>query len=533
MTNELQGVQFGAGWFDEERDEIFSFRWMGREAEVTLAPGGAYLAFHAYSEFVDASQVLTVRTGGALLAELPLLHQWTPYGVELPAGAGAVTFTLNKLFPREYYPDDSRALGIRVAEVRRHGDAEAHGAARAFHANAVLNVSETLERAVVLRSHPLSLGIDLHAKCNMVPLCVYCHFEVDKVAEGPFGDAVVDAAALEGYGEFLRAARHLVNCSIGEPLLHPRLGEVLDLLERRGKFLEMSTNGLSLTRRAVEQLAGRKIFLYVSLDAGTREIYARIRNERFDLIVEQLKALAALRRGRGGWPKLYMVFMPMQVNRCDLAAYFHLCRDLEADAIVLRPLNVLEKRQPVVRRADYAFEYHREHLTPAEQEALFGEAMRLSEATGVRVLNQFFFGSPTGTQAAGEGAGVASPSGVEAKPDLGHGRLPLCREPWQNYYILRRGIMPCCYGGDKIAPMDRWEEAWNSRALHEIRAHLADGRFSRYCLESLACPIVQRHALQRKPDSAEMRQPAWLRLAKAVNRAALGLPGRAWRRLKG
>ena len=531
MTNDLQTVRFGPGWHEEERDELFPFRWMGCEAAIGLSPGAPYLSFYAYSEFVDASQVLTVRAGEAVLAELPLLQQWTPYSVELPPGTGDVAFVLNKRFPRRYYPNDRRELGIRVAEIRRHGDAAGHTEAAAFHANAVLNIRETIEKAVIVRSRPLSLGIDLHGKCNMVPPCVYCHFDADKVSEGPFGGIVVDAAELERYGEFFGAARHLVNCSIGEPLLHPRLQEVLDLLERRGKFLEMSTNGLALTRRAAEQLAGRKVFLYVSLDAGTRETYARIRNDKFDLIVEQLKALSVLRRERGGLPKLYMVFMPMKVNRGDLAAYFTLCRDLEADALILRPLNVMEKRQPTVHRSGYTFEYHLEHLDSAEQRELFLEARRLSEATGVRVLNQFSFGVPPEETPAAQ-TPAPPPSDADENPDLGHARMPICREPWQNYYILRRGIMPCCYGADKIAPMDQWEQAWNSPTLRDIRAHLAQGRFSRYCLESLACPIVQRHALTREAHGAEVRQPSWLRAAKVVNRAAFGLPGKAWKRLK-
>ena len=71
-------------------------------------------------------------------------------------------------------------------------------------------------------------------------------------------------------------------------------------------------------------------------------------------------------------------------------------------------------------------------------------------------------------------------------------REPLCREPWENYYILRRGILPCCHGHKAIAPMTEWKTAWNSPAMQEIRYYLARGELSPYCRESLACPIVQR-----------------------------------------
>ncbi len=54
--------------------------------------------------------------------------------------------------------------------------------------------------------------------------------------------------------------------------------------------------------------------------------------------------------------------------------------------------------------------------------------------------------------------------------DLGYSGLPLCREPWESYYILRRGIMPCTHGNPVISPMTAWEETWNSHKLQEIRS---------------------------------------------------------------
>ena len=117
---------------------------------------------------------------------------------------------------------------------------------------------------------------------------------------------------------------------------------------------------------------------------------------------------------------------------------------------------------------------------------------------------------------------------------LGTEREYLCREPWESYYILRRGILPCCHGHAPIAPMSEWATAWNSPDLQEIRRYLARGRLSPYCLRSLGCPIVQRH-LQRHAFRRRV-----LRLAQGplrrVNRLLGRLPtrllraiARAWR----
>jgi hypothetical protein len=113
--------------------------------------------------------------------------------------------------------------------------------------------------------------------------------------------------------------------------------------------------------------------------------------------------------------------------------------------------------------------------------------------------------------------------------ELGADGSCLCREPWESYYILRRGILPCCHGSKAIAPMEEWETAWNSPALQEIRRHLAAGRLSPYCLESTGCPIVQRHL------QAARRRERWLpdrlRLLGKINRLLGGVPAAAYYRL--
>lgn len=113
-------------------------------------------------------------------------------------------------------------------------------------------------------------------------------------------------------------------------------------------------------------------------------------------------------------------------------------------------------------------------------------------------------------------------------------RIPLCREPWESYYILRRGILPCCHGSQPIAPMSEWKTAWNSSQLQEIRWHLSRGKLSPYCLESLSCPIVQKYLAKQKEKSflsflfPQQRQP----LLRLMNRLLFRIPGKLYRALK-
>lgn len=111
--------------------------------------------------------------------------------------------------------------------------------------------------------------------------------------------------------------------------------------------------------------------------------------------------------------------------------------------------------------------------------------------------------------------------------DLGYSGLPLCREPWESYYILRRGILPCCHGNKIIAPMTDWEHTWNSPKIQKIRHYLRQGRLSPYCLESLGCPIVQRYLREQKEAGRFLfRRPLVFRV---VNRIFFRIPGKIFR----
>ncbi len=387
------------GWYWWEFQDVIPFRWMKREARLTipaaLLKDGRSCTIPVFSEYADRSQLLTVATGGAALATFALSHCWDYYTVALPPSTGdlVLTLRLNELMAPERHPGDARDLGARVGPLRIADADPASESLMAFQReNAAANQREMAAGATVLSSYPLNLGIDLYAKCNINPPCVYCLWDRMKETEGPATALTVDDRTLEGYGEFFDGAQSLTNCSFGEPLLHPRLADILDLVARRRKSLELSTNGQAFTPASVAALAGKPMVLYVSLDSASGATYARLRNDRWHDVVTGLLYLRDARRRANGLPKLNLVFMPMRANRHDLDRYFRLCRMVEATQLVLRPLLRLEHSGIVVDRGGYHYDYDREQLTRAELEDVFDESARLSRRYGVAVASQFDFG---------------------------------------------------------------------------------------------------------------------------------------------
>ncbi len=409
LSPQQTDVVFGEGWYHWEEEREGNFRWMSGKARMLLARCGPapnrYLRLSLFSEYADFSQVLSVESGGKTFARIPLLANWNEYSLSLPDpgvssdspgwgedGFLEIVLTLNKLIPRRLQYGDSRELGVRVRRAVLHDAAGFHKDFLFFHRNAYLNYQEAMGGKTKLDSFPPYLGIDLYGRCNITPPCVYCEWDWMKKVEGKAADAVVDEKTLSDYGPFFRAARNLINCSIGEPLLHPSLERVLDLCERSGKTLEMATNAQALTLRVIRALAGKKIDLYVSLDAACRETYAKIRNGRWDQIIPNLILLNEERKRAGNLPRVFMIFMPMRVNRNDLEDFFRLCQRIEADLLILRPLNLLFDQSRKVERGGYCFHYERERLGREELEQIFRACQAWSRTYNVPVGNQFDFG---------------------------------------------------------------------------------------------------------------------------------------------
>jgi MoaA/NifB/PqqE/SkfB family radical SAM enzyme len=515
-------VTLSNGFYEEERDGADRFRWMQPSGHLAFAPCAdvRFLEGWIFSEFRDLSQQLTCSVDGRTQT-FPLVGGWAPLSIVVPAGAAEAALRLNKPFPPEYYPADRRTLGVRVRNLRLHADADRHAALTRQYENSRLNQQEVLGGGIVLTSTPPSLGIDLHGVCNVKPPCVYCEWDFNKTLEGERADVPFTRETLREWGAFFDNSATLINCSIGEPFMMRNLDDLLDIFGRTGKLLQMTTNGQILTDRNIQKLLGLPIDLYVSLDAATPQTYAKLRNNTFDRLVNNLRRLIASKGGRGRMPYVHMVFMPMRCNVHELDDFVRLAASLNADRVVLRPLNFSESVILDWTRAGYHFNYQQELLPFDELVRVSARACRLCRELGVELADQMDFGGsmrelfredfdagepaaqpvslpepvppdPAPAQVREVVPQAAEPTPPAAIPSLGGERTPACLEPWKSLYILRRGVLPCCYGGEPLAPMEDYRSAWNAPTMQAIRQALLNGRFHDYCLRSPACPIVRK-----------------------------------------
>jgi MoaA/NifB/PqqE/SkfB family radical SAM enzyme len=113
--------------------------------------------------------------------------------------------------------------------------------------------------ALMSADHPLLAHLVVTRRCNLA--CRYCN-EYDRVSPPiPVSDLV---ERVEGLAR-LRTA--MIACTGGEPLLHPRVEDVVRAIRDRGMTAMMSTNGYLLTRERIELLNAADLqVLQLSID---------------------------------------------------------------------------------------------------------------------------------------------------------------------------------------------------------------------------------------------------------------------------
>jgi pyruvate-formate lyase-activating enzyme len=561
-----RSLRFESGFYPPEVAGGEVLRWMARAGRLTFAsePGARFLELWVLSPFEDGGQSLTLACGGARTT-VTLLQGWNGLSLEVAPGESALEVAAGRPWPQEHHPGDAREVAVLVRPPVLHAEAIRHGHLQRQHANRVKNLEEMLAGAVRLESTPPKLGIDIAGTCNVKPPCVYCEWDVSKEREGDNVELPFNPTTLHEYGPYFEDAFQLVNCSIGEPFMVKSIDALLDAFGARGKVLELTTNGQILTDVNIRKLLGRDVHLYISLDAATPETYARLRNDTLPRILDNLERLIAAKGGPGNLPHVYLVFMPMRANVHEVDAFVELCARLRADRLMLRPLNPSPGVNLVWDRAGYHYDYQREILPFEDLVRISGRVAGLCARAGVPLSDQLEFGGALSGQfadlweqgrrdaesvplsvtmappevptSAGPAwapevsSGAVSTAAVSsaAEPQPAPPRKPICTEPWTGLYILRRGTMPCCYGGEAIAPMADFKQAWNGPLMQEIRRDLAAGRFHRYCFDSPDCPIVRKNEQAHDLGASQKAQLLTRRGLDRWKRAGYGAPGRLYR----
>lgn len=252
----------------------------------------------------------------------------------------------------------------------------------------------------------------------------------------------------------VRSAALQVN---GEPLVAPRLGEILDCLERRGVAAELNTAGLLLDGQIAAMLsAGPLAALNVSLDAATPETYRALRGaDAFATVEGNVRRFLARRRGG---PRVSLWMVATRRNLHELPDLVRLAARLGADEVFLQRL--------VIHGRGLGADRWSLHGRLGERErSILDEAERLARELGVAL----------GASGGGTLAAMLEPPTPRPRP--------ICRRPWESAAVLAGGeIVPCCIStfltGEDVtmgnALTEGWDAVYHGPRYEKFRLDLID-----------------------------------------------------------
>jgi MoaA/NifB/PqqE/SkfB family radical SAM enzyme len=169
----------------------------------------------------------------------------------------------------------------------------------------VINVTNKLKQKTIINElknidwsssskSPYIVEFDPTTKCNLAcPDCIsgellnQDEFSNDRVLE--LTQEMIDAGV-----------KGVILIGGGEPMAHPKIGEVINLLGQNNVAIGITTNGLYL-KKHLESITKYVSWIRVSMDAASPEVFQSIRPSRtgdsmFDLVIENMKSFSKNKR---------------------------------------------------------------------------------------------------------------------------------------------------------------------------------------------------------------------------------------------
>ena len=203
-------------------------------------------------------------------------------------------------------------------------------------------------RSIIDQPPPLyHIGLITHCnlRCRMCP----AHSDNSKFdSTGSTMDRFLLESSLDGLKEYSSSVTHICLCDYGEPLLYKEFFSVISRVHQicPDASIYFATNGTLLSKDMIENILDSSLtFIDISLDAGTKETYEKIRNGAdFNKVLDNIRMLVKMRNMRKKKrPSIITSFVLMKSNINELPDFAKLCVELGVDQILtVNPLGLFE-----------------------------------------------------------------------------------------------------------------------------------------------------------------------------------------------
>ncbi|MBI5820918.1 MAG: radical SAM protein [Verrucomicrobia bacterium] len=333
---------------------------------------------------------------------------------------------------------------------------------------------------------PACLELNLTRRCNL--RCVMCRQQrqpdKERLELGWYDPSrELPLATWVDLLDQVRSFRPRLFVTGGEPLLYPKVAELLREAKRRKFFVQLQTNGTMLDRMAEEVVALGVEVVNVSLD-GPPGVHDRIRTHSGagERTLEGIKALVdARRRLRRANPLLIVTCVVSKTNLPYLDQMVPLAAGLHADVLQFQnpmwdsPENVarhnalfspewvaergLKAELPSIGEA----EYYQHEFTP-DDIAILSATLRQARRQAGRQLKVIVWPFSVSEQL------------LPYYQDLDHPFPQKCNSLWDAGIVLPDGtVSPCLHVVAGNISRERFADIWNGSVMQNLRRLISQG----------------------------------------------------------
>lgn len=190
-------------------------------------------------------------------------------------------------------------------------------------------------------SLPPMITLDVTNVCNLH--CIHCPYsEIEakddfKVTHLPweYFNKIVDELSGHGQPCLLRFVGD------GEPMLHPKLVEMIELAKQRTTCtVNLTTNGTLLSQEKIERLLNANIdIIDVSLDGLSKPVYEAVRKKSsFERVMLNMFGLLETKRKKKTQTKIMVSFVKQNENQHETEGFIHFWAPI-VDTVMVRDLH--------------------------------------------------------------------------------------------------------------------------------------------------------------------------------------------------